>query len=46
MNSKEEEEERQDTTTASQVDKGESSIHKVETLENLCYSSDTYVRSY
>lgn len=41
MNSKEEEEERQDT-----LHKEEGSIHKVETLENLCYSSDTDVRSY
>ena len=45
MNSKEEEEDRQDTS-ASHVVKEEGSIHKVGTLENLCYSSDTDVRSY
>jgi len=43
MNSKEEEE---DTTVSHAVVEKRGSIHKVETLENLCYSSDTDVRSY
>jgi len=44
MNSKEEEE--QDITVSHAVKEEGGSIHKVETLENLCFSSDTYVRSY
>ena len=45
MISKEEEEERRDMTASHAVEEGES-IHKVETLENLCYCSDSDVRSY
>lgn len=43
----EEEEERQDMTASHAAEEG-GSIHKVETLENLCYSnsSDDDVRSY